>query len=166
MDLFGTEPKSSAVLSECGVYRYRLTRVWDADAPQACFVMLNPSTADATHDDPTIRRCLGFARSWRCGGIEVVNLFAFRATDPEALLDAADPIGPGNGDHIHEAAVRCRPVVAAWGAHAKARGRANYVAHGLRQAGVVLKCLGVTKDGFPRHPLYVNATAELADYLS
>ena len=122
LDLFQTAPTSTAEISPCGLYRYRLTRTWDAAAPALLFVMLNPSTADASEDDPTIRRCLGFARRERAGGLVVANLFAFRATDPKALEDAADPIGPDNARWI-ETCVRetSGPIVAAWGASVRAR---------------------------------------------
>src|SRR5262245_19133112 len=96
-DLFQTK---EALISPCGLYRYWLTRTWDNSLRRVCWVMLNPSTADAEQDDPTIRRCVGFARSWGAGGIIVVNLFAFRASDPKALLRAADPVGPDNDGHI------------------------------------------------------------------
>lgn len=165
--LFDATPdatRSAAVLSDCGTYRYRLTRLWDPHARPACFVMLNPSTADAKRDDPTIRRCVGFARAWGCGGIVVVNLFALRATDPAALHAATDPIGPANEGYIRGAMVEGWPVVAAWGAHVPARGRANHTRVGADRAGIPLKCLGVTKEGFPRHPLYVRADAPLIPY--
>lgn len=163
-DLFDTEPRSSsgAVISACGKYRYRLGRTWDAALRPACFVMLNPSTADATEDDPTIRRCIGFAKSWGCGGIVVVNLFAYRATDPKQLLKAADPVGPDNDEHIRAAVVECHPVVAAWGVHGVLRQRDGRVKWLLERWGVLPKCLGKTKDGrHPRHPLYVRADTAL-----
>ena len=84
-------------------YRYRLWRRWDRSRAVVAFVMLNPSTADAMHDDPTIRRCVGFARAWGFGGVDVVNLFALRATDTRALRKAADPIGPANDRHLRRA---------------------------------------------------------------
>lgn len=148
--------EGAAVLSGCGRYRYLLTRRW-ADDPAVTFVMLNPSTADATTDDPTIRRCIGFAKSWGYGSLNVVNLFAFRATDPRDLLAATDPVGPRNDAFLHD----YLPVsVAAWGAHKLAVARARQVMQAF--AGrPLLWCLGVTKDGHPRHPLYVRADAPL-----
>ena len=153
--------ESGATLSPCGTWRFQLWRRWD-DRPPAAFIMLNPSTADASADDPTIRRCIGFARRWDCGGIVVANLFAFRATDPDALASAADPIGPHNDAFIVEAARRGEVVVCAWGAHAEARGRDRAVANVL--AGRDLRCLGTTKDGHPRHPLYVRGDAVLEPF--
>lgn len=164
-DLFDAGPTSSAVISDCGQYRYRLTRTWDDTLRPACFVMLNPSTADAGKDDPTIRRCVGFARSWGCGGIVVVNLFAFRATDPAELLKCPDPVGPDSWVWLEsvamEAVLQRSPVVAAWGVHGALRGRSREVADLFRRLGSPMSCLGVTKDGHPRHPLYVRADAAL-----
>lgn len=163
LDLFQTAPTSTAEISPCGLYRYRLTRTWDAAAPALLFVMLNPSTADASEDDPTIRRCLGFARRERAGGLVVANLFAFRATDPKALEDAADPIGPDNARWI-ETCVRetSGPIVAAWGASVPKR--LDLLVH-MRVVALLpldrLRCLGRTASGAPRHPLYLPASAAL-----
>ncbi len=142
-------------MSECGLYRFRLARTWDEEERPACFIMLNPSTADARKDDPTIRRCISYARSWNAGGIVVVNLFAFRATDPKELLKAADPVGPGNDLHIRKAVERCHPVVCAWGTKGALLGRGEAVKRLLAEVGVAVKCLAVTKDGHPNHPLYL-----------
>ena len=119
--------------------------------------MLNPSTADEQRDDPTIRRCIGFARDWGYGGLEVVNLFAFRATDPRELRHAADPVGPQNDHHLALAARRATLVVAAWGANADARRarRAMQVLSGQRRS---LAHLGFTRSRQPRHPLYLPRT--------
>lgn len=150
--------RSSAVLSDCGLYRYCLIRQW-ADGPTCGFIMLNPSTADATLDDPTIRRCIGFAKREGCGGLLVANLFAFRATDPRKMADADDPIGPHADEHLRRIADTVDgPLIAAWGAHWMAGERAEQVKSTF---GNRLMCLGVTKDGHPRHPLYVKADAPL-----
>src|SRR5262245_38555366 len=90
----------SAVFSPCRKYRYSLTRIWDAERPNVMFVGLNPSTADDQVDDPTVRRCIGFARKWRFGGMIIVNLFAYRSTDPNRLQEILDPVGPENDEHI------------------------------------------------------------------
>src|SRR4051794_10946119 len=145
-----------ACFSQCGKYRYSLTRQWNVDRPSICWIMLNPSTANGFQDDPTIRRCIGFSQSWRAGGIEVVNLFAFRATQPAVLFAARDPIGPRNDGHL----VACvkRPeqrVIAAWGCNGDRRGRDREVLALLARLGVRVECLGRTKHGYPRHPLYV-----------
>lgn len=151
---------STAIISADGDYRYRLGRVWDDAAGQVAFVMLNPSIADHQVDDPTIRRCVGFAKEWGYGGLIVVNLFAYRATKPERLFTASDPVGPDNDRHLVEAAGEANMVVCAWGAGAtKMPGRVRTVREELQSAlGRPLFCLGRTKDSHPRHPLYVRAT--------
>ena len=145
---------SDAILSPCGAYRYRLSRTWDEALNPVVWVCLNPSTADASQDDPSIRRMMGFARGWLAGGIVVVNLFAARATDPRQLKGFADPVGPDNDRHILEAPAPAA-VVVAWGAHPFARERAKAVLNLLRLRGRLIYCLGRTKDGHPRHPLFV-----------
>jgi hypothetical protein len=153
-----TSTTASAVISPCGRYRYVLHR----ELPQplrwvkpALFIMLNPSTADATQDDPTIRRCIGFAKYWGCTSLTVVNLFALRSTDPSGLAIDHDPVGPDNDTHIAEQ-IRLHSlgvIVGAWGAHPFARKRAEEV---MQKHGP-FSCLGTTKAGAPRHPLYVKA---------
>lgn len=146
---------ASAVLSADGLYRYELARTWSDTAP-VTFVMLNPSTADASLDDPTIRRCIGFARAWGHGGIRVVNLYALRSTDPKALWCAPDPVGPDNDEYLRRAAASGGPLIAAWGANA----RPDRVAAVLALPGLeALQALGVTKAGQPRHPLYLRGDA-------
>ena len=152
----------TAIISDCGKYRYRLTRVWNDAKPPMCWIMLNPSTADAFVDDPTIRRCIGFAKSMDFGGIVVVNLFALRATDPAELMvsehpaEAADaPVGT-NDSHVLECAKQYG-AVCAWGANPAAKYRAPYVLKLLQREGIEPDCLGVTRDGHPKHPLYVPA---------
>lgn len=152
--------ESGAVVSPCGRYRYRLWRSWDASKRPAVFVMLNPSTADAHADDPTIRRCLGFARGWGAGGLVVVNLYAWRATDPRRLVEArragADIQGAERDAHLRVAFAQADVVVAAWGAHALAQDAARDVLAQVPE-GVQIECLGVTREGFPKHPLYLAA---------
>lgn len=162
--------RSGADLSPCGTFRFRLWRRWGADgAPAAGFVMLNPSTADALSDDATIRRCNAFARAWGCGGIEVVNLFAFRATDPAELLRFLAAGGPAAGGPLADAAIlelpertRGGPIVCAWGcAPTEVQGawtRRAEVLQLLRQAGAELHRLRLTKGGEPAHPLRLPAT--------
>lgn len=149
-----------------GPYRYRLWRDWRPNPTRVCWVMLNPSTADETVDDPTIRRCIAFSKAWGYTGIVVVNLFALRATEPDDLLLHHAPIGPRNDDAIREAASACPLVVVAWGAHKAVDDREREVLEILvdaldRESPL---CLGTTKDGFPRHPLYVRADAKLVPY--
>lgn len=150
-----------AVLSDCGAYRYRLTRTWDDRCRPLLYIMLNPSTADALVDDATIRVCIGRAQRLVCGGIIVVNLFAYRATQPHDMLLAADPVGPENDAHIHRALDDDpKMVIAAWGGNGNYRGRAAKVKQlcGLRR--VTLHCLGTTQDGQPRHPLRIAYSLE------
>jgi hypothetical protein len=156
----------SAVISPCGTYRYRLTRAAESMTPMkstALFVMLNPSTADAQFDDPTIRRCRGFAKLWDCNGLAVANLYALRSTDPAALWTHPDPIGPDNDDYLWNFARECGDVVCAWGSNARLE-RAARVASIMRAAGARLWCLGTTKGGSPRHPLYVRADQPLIEW--
>jgi hypothetical protein len=120
------------------------------------FVMLNPSTADGEVDDPTIRRCVGFAQTWGYGALEVVNLYAYRTTLPVELGAPADPVGPLNDSRILEADRSCDLVVCAWGNNSMAVRRAPAVLELFRGAGTPLRCLGLTKSGQPRHPLYLR----------
>ncbi len=147
----------SAVLSPCGFYRYRLGRTWDNRLPVLLFIMLNPSTADANVDDATIRVCMGRAMRMDCGGIMVVNLFGYRATSPLDMLVAADPIGPSNDVYIEETlAAKPKLAIAAWGVGGNHMDRARKIADKCHAFGVPLHCLGVTKDGSPRHPLRIG----------
>ena len=106
----------SAVFSACGRWRYRLTRQWNS-GPQVVFIGLNPSTADAMLDDPTIRRCMDFARRWGFHGLTMINAFAFRSTDPRQLLATPDPIGPQNNRIIRNTCRNAPLIIAAWGNH-------------------------------------------------
>lgn len=152
-----------AILSPCGTYRYRLSRIWGPGPSRALFVMLNPSTADATEDDPTIRRCIGFARSWGLDGLLVGNLFAFRSPSPKDLKATPYPTGPDNDAHLDSMAQEARLVVVAWGAHGTLDYRDASVCV-LLQHHASLYCLGKTAGGQPRHPLYVRADQELVLY--
>lgn len=155
-------PAASAVISPCGTYRYELNRVWDwnSELPAIGWVMLNPSTADATQDDPTIRRCIRFAKQWSYGGIVVRNLYALRATNPRELRRHPAPVGPENPSYlagsIHDAFTVC-----AWGSHPLAVTPGRRLITELTALGVDLRCLGVTKAGHPRHPLYVHSNTSL-----
>ncbi len=161
------EPISGATISECGLYRYHLWRVWSDAKPILCVVMLNPSTADAAEDDPTIRRCIGFAKRDGYGGLSVRNLFAFRATDPKEMMRVADPVGPENAKHllsVRHVSMLTR-LVAAWGIiPGGKRGRS------LAQNSVNIVrmndpyCLGVNADGSPKHPLYLAANTSIVPW--
>jgi hypothetical protein len=154
--------KASATFSPCKKYRYTLSREWDTDTPPVVFVMLNPSTADADKDDPTIRRCVAFAKAWGAGGIVVVNLFALRSTDPDALRTASHPVSEfgmlsasANDDAILTATAG-RRIIVAWGTKGRLMGRDRAVMRLLK--GRAVECLRKTKDGHPEHPLYVPGT--------
>lgn len=159
-DLFGIDEgkvDGSATVSGCGRYRYELWRRW-GHGPTCAFIMLNPSTADDVQNDPTIRRCIGFARSWDFGCLLVGNLFALRSTQPEALFDAEDPIGPMN-NHALEVIVRTTDmVVVAWGAFGPYLGRDAQVLRLIHHAGGIPLALRLTKERRqPAHPLYLPA---------
>lgn len=145
-----------AVISDCGKYRYLLRRTWDFNKPRALFIMLNPSTADASIDDPTIRSCVRLSKSWGYGSFEVVNLFAWRATDPAELMKASSPIGPNNDGAIESAVNRCDMPICAWGAHKLAPSRARRVWETIKSRRPEVFCLGTTKSGAPKHPLYIK----------
>lgn len=146
----------SAELSPCGKYRYLLTRTLVAGRGTCAFVMLNPSTADHSVDDQTIRQCIGFANVWGFKRIEVVNLFAWRATLPRDMLAAIDPVGPAGDDWLLRAARGADRVICAWGEHGRHRGRGEAVRLLLQDAGHHLYHLGLTKGHKqPRHPLYL-----------
>lgn len=148
----------SATISDCGRYRYDLTRQW-GDERTLLWCMLNPSTADAEVDDPTIRRCVGFSRREGYGRLVVVNLFAFRATEPDELLRTTDPYGPLNSRTIgsHLADERVDRLVVAWGAWFRQHSKRLWLTRPRIEGILPTVCLGVTKTGAPRHPLYVKA---------
>ncbi|MEM1344033.1 MAG: DUF1643 domain-containing protein [Pseudomonadota bacterium] len=153
---------ADATFSDCGLYRYSLSRQWDRLLPTAVFILLNPSTADARQDDPTVRRCRGFATRDGCGGLVMVNLFAYRATSPAEMMAADDPIGPDNDRYIADAIDDADgPVVCAWGNHGVFRSRDHQVATLSSCIDAPLFCLGLTKAGSPRHPLYLSADTPL-----
>lgn len=150
-----------AEISACGKYRYRLSRRW-GDGPMATFIMLNPSTADAEVDDPTIRKCMGFARRWGMDGIFVGNLFAVRATKPADMMRAEDPVGPENERHLHhmchEAGARGTGgvLICAWGANGgHMRQDQTFLGWCESTWQVWPKALRLTSKGMPEHPLYV-----------
>lgn len=152
--------ESYARLSGDGRYRYTLGRVWDPSRPKLTFVMLNPSTADASEDDPTIRKCRGFATRLGFGSLHVVNLFAYRSRDPDAMWAARhsgiDIIGPDNDEVLREA-FAAGDAIAAWGANGRYdRNRVEFVTALARAAGSRLQALSTTKAGDPAHPLMLG----------
>ncbi len=147
---------SVAVYSPCEAYRYELTRVWQPGGGRVLFVMLNPSTATEVQNDPTVERCERRARALGFGAFRVCNIFAFRATDPQVMRAAADPVGPLNDAAILEAAAWAGRIVCAWGTHGAHLDRGARVAGLLRGTGRPLHHLGLTRQGHPRHPLYIG----------
>lgn len=185
---------SGAVISACGNYRYRLWREWrlgnstqwdmwteddgspaldgagqQLGEPRSCvFVMLNPSTADADQDDRTIRRCVTFAKAWGYDRLEVVNLFAWRSTDPAVVLamtgGKADPVGPENHAHVHRAIERAGIIVCAWGAYGGHIGQDETMLGWIEEHAGKPHALRVTKGGFPAHPLYLPGALKPKSY--
>jgi hypothetical protein len=150
-----------ATFSNDRAYRYRLERWWDPTLRPAMFVGLNPSTANETEDDPTIRRCIRFAREWGLGGLVMLNLFALVSTDPSSLARAADPVGEANDMYLHAHARDAGVVIAAWGAFPEAHGRAAAVVEAELLGEYAV--LGLTQQGHPRHPLYMRADCRPRD---
>lgn len=160
--------RRSATVSDCGRFRWRLGRHWtEDDAPYLCFVMLNPSIADGQVDDPTIRRCMGFARDHGFGGIEVVNLFAFRATRPADLKRNGFPVGDQCDYYIEQVAASAGAVCVAWGAHAAhpaVEARVQQVMPILARQYKQPQCLHITASGFPAHPLMLHRSCTLKPF--
>ena len=150
----------SAVFSEDRKYRYALWRWWDKSKPYVMFIGLNPSTADETEDDPTIRRCIKFAQSWGFGGLCMVNLFAIRATDPRNMLKHPEPIGIDNDEHLIMISDKAGKIVAAWGTRGDHKNRDKEVMAFIPD----MFCLEITKEGFPKHPLYIRSNTKLKKY--
>jgi len=150
--------KKEAVISSCDNFRYTLERIWDDEKPYVNFIGLNPSTADAYEDDPTIRRCISFAKDWKYGGLVMTNLFSYRATHPEDMMKLDhDAIGERNNGYIKSCANNAGLVIASWGIHGGHLERDERVLNMLASISVQPYCLGVTKGGFPRHPLYIKS---------
>lgn len=164
-----TGMQGSARFSPCGLYRYELSRTWGPGPRRTMvFVMLNPSTADERVLDPTVRRCIGFAKREGCTALEVLNIFALRSTNPKALYAHADPIGPENNAALESALafarMHDRPVVAAWGTHGRLLDRGSQVAAMAQRQGVQLLTLKPTGSGHPGHPLYLRDNAPLTPW--
>lgn len=153
---------STAVISDCGKFRYRLGRRWQDGGLTLLFIMLNPSIADANIDDPTIRRCIGFAKSHGYSALEVVNLFAYRATDPVDLKINGWQVGSDNDHHIQQAMRECSKVCVAWGSHAKnCVQRCDQVARLISECNHVPMALAVDSNGIPRHPLMLRSNLRM-----
>lgn len=140
------------IFSPCRKYRYTLWREWPGGEGYAMFLCLNPSTADEIQDDPTVRRCINYAKAWGYAGFFMMNIFAYRATDPRDMKAVADPVGPDNDKHLLRVASGAGVVVAAWGTHGTHNGREAEILKLIP----TLHCLKLTKDNHPAHPLYLK----------
>lgn len=162
------DPIRRTILSECRKYRYTLWREWPIEElagfecsaetnahKYAMFIGLNPSTADETKDDPTIRKCIGFAKRWGFGALCMTNLFAFRATKPQDMKRTDNPCGKGNQHHLLHNAAFAGIIIAAWGKNGCYRQQDLTVMQWLESLGVRLHCLRQNLDGSPEHPLYI-----------
>ncbi len=155
--------ESGALFDRSGKFRYLLWRVWDEGLPSICFLLLNPSTADHERLDPTITRCFNMAKRWRFGAINIVNLFALRATNSAKLYSARDPIGPHNDRFIELAINASDALVLGWGNHGTLGDRHEEVLAFLDSEREIF-CWGLTKLGQPRHPLYLRSDAPLIPF--
>jgi len=149
--------KRSAEFSPCRTWRYTLVREWDSSKPRLLMILLNPSTADASKDDPTNRRGIQYAIDWGFGSLCFCNLFAFRTPRPKEMKAAFDPVGPENNNWIHAEADKAAIVLVGWGNDGVFKDRASSVLIGLALDGKKIYCLEVNKNGQPKHPLYCRA---------
>ena len=155
--------KKGADISSCERYRYSLWRIWDENKPLIGFVGLNPSTADGEFDDKTISRCIKFCEEWGFGGFYMMNLFAYRSTDSGMMMNEENPIGDDNNKFLAELGNKVQRVVVCWGNNGAFRNRSNEVLEMLK--GNDLYCLAINQSGEPKHPLYVNGSAQLIPYI-
>lgn len=154
------EKNCGAVFSPDRVYRYSLWRFWEKDKGYAAFICLNPSTADEFKNDPTVRRGINYAKDWGYGGLIMLDLFAYRATDPKKLYSIDDPIGPDNDFHLRSASSKAGITIVGWGTHGGYLGRDKAVIEMLNDP----QCLSLTKNGFPGHPLYLRKNLKPVSY--
>jgi len=157
---------SVASYSDCERYRYQLTRVWNNSAGKVLFVMLNPSTATETQNDPTVERCERRARALGFGAFRVCNIFAWRATDPRDMRAATNPVGSENDTAILDGCNWADQIICAWGAHGAHLDRGPQVEQLIRETKKPLGHLGLTKAGHPKHPLYIAYAVQVVDWSS
>lgn len=153
--------EKGAKISDCNKYRYSLWRIWDKEKPIFTFVGLNPSTADHIQDDPTITRCINFAKSWGGGGIYMANLFAYRATAPQDMMSQEDPIGPDNDFYLQELAIKSQKIIACWGNHGAYQQRSATLKKLLKDK---IYYLELNKTGEPKHPLYIHSETQIKSF--
>ena len=157
-------PSDICHFSPCRTWRYWLRRSWDAELEPLVVIGLNPSTADENYDDPTVRRCVNYARAWGHGGLVMLNIFAYRSTDPAGLTaPGVSPVGAENDQALIEQTMG-RRVVCAWGVHGKLLDRGAEVLRLINPGAKEVLCLGVTKEGYPKHPLYLRADLKPIPY--
>ena len=144
--------KRDVEFSSCGSYRYSLSRIWDESLPAVLFIMLNPSSADGTKDDPSIRRCNSYAKDWGFGSLFVGNLFALKSTKPTGLLESTNPEGPENLKYLLKLSSHCKMIVCAWGNGTILK---KLSANSPKNLNRKLHCLKLSLDGIPCHPLYL-----------
>jgi len=150
-----------AFFSPCRQYRYTLHRIWSEKKPFVMFVGLNPSTADERKNDPTVTRCIRFAGDWGYGGMVMMNIFAYRSTNPNNLYKLEDPVGEENNLYIAQIAREAGIIVTAWGNHGAYKGRGDEVLRMLTEiVPAKVHHLGLTGEGQPKHPLYLRADEE------
>ncbi|UDW83761.1 DUF1643 domain-containing protein [Pasteurella canis] len=149
------EMNKNAIFSNCRTYRYVLWRIWEPELPKITFIGLNPSTADESEDDPTIRRCINFAKKWGYGGIYMVNLFAYRSTDKSLIYQVPQPIGQDNDKYILQFSQQSEKVIAAWGNTGSYLSRSQQI----YQMVPNLYCLAINKTSEPKHPLYTHSNS-------
>jgi hypothetical protein len=150
--------QAGAIFDSTGRYRYWLWREWRADAPRVGFVMLNPSRADASVDDPTIRRCIRFAQGWGFGRLDVMNLFAYCTAHPQELRCATEPIGHENDAYLVTLSSQVDSLILAWGNGGQWQGRDRQVLRLFADVALSPQCLGQTQQQHPKHPLYLKTT--------
>lgn len=155
------KPKfDAAIFSKDLKYRYTLYREWRSNLPILMIIGLNPSTADEIKNDPTIRRCIDFAKAWGFGRLIMMNLFAIRGTDPKILKEVADPIGIENDNYLVEMAKKAQLIIGAWGTLGTFMNRSSEVKELIPE----IKCLGVTQNNQPKHPLYLKKGTKWMDW--
>ncbi|HHB94299.1 MAG TPA: DUF1643 domain-containing protein [Campylobacterales bacterium] len=145
--------QKNAIFSKDRKYRYILSRIWDETKPMIMIIGLNPSIADEREDDPTIRRCISFSKSWGYGGVYMLNLFAFRATQPSNMFEAMNPIGSENDNFIEIYSKKVDKIVCAWGNHGVYKNRSHYIRENFNN----LFYLKMNQSGEPSHPLYLKS---------
>jgi len=154
--------KRNALFDQTKKYRYLLTRKWADGNEKITWIMLNPSTADAFKDDPTIRRCIGFSQKWGASNLDIVNLFAYRSTDPRKLYKIDDPIGAKNDEIILNSTKNAKKIIIAWGNHGILYDRDKYVLSNLlKEYSNKIYILKRLKSGQPGHPLYIPYNTKL-----